>query len=187
MVNTLLVTGMHREELGFGDRVAERVDKNKVEILRVPLGISHERTGTDDEFYYLVNHRELYLQLRQQVKRRYVLVIDLHCGLSDGSVHADVFSHDDSLLKCMGDAVTSRCLGDKVKLIKIIGEEGLKAHKLICAGHPGARTWIPEEVWNNHNFVYVGLEVYLSGDETGTAEECSFACELVEVLQSCRN
>jgi len=88
MVDTLLVTGIHREELDFGDQVATLLDREKIELIRIPQGISHERKG-NDPFYYNICHREIYLQLRQQIKSDCRLLIDLHCGLNEVSRCAD--------------------------------------------------------------------------------------------------
>lgn len=43
MSRTLLVTGIHREELRFGDRVAALVDPDQVEVLRIARALADKR------------------------------------------------------------------------------------------------------------------------------------------------
>jgi hypothetical protein len=91
----VLVTGIHREELAFGDRVAALVDPEQVDLLRIAHGISNARTGTDGRFYSDTEHREIYLQLRQQLRQqpqwRGFPLIDLHAGVDDHGPCADIY------------------------------------------------------------------------------------------------
>ena len=98
MVASLLVIGVHKEELAFGDHIARLIDNSQIEIMRIPSGISNKQTGTDDSFYYETEHREIYLQLRQQTRGRYRLLIDLHCGSNDAGHCADIYCHDRAFL-----------------------------------------------------------------------------------------
>ena len=86
----VVIIGAHREELEFGERVAEGLGP-QISVLRIPEGISGHRPRPDEVFYYETRHRELYLQLRQQLRGRYKLAIDLHRGLNQPGRCADVY------------------------------------------------------------------------------------------------
>jgi len=103
----VLIIGAHREELAFGERVAEGLDP-RIAVLRIPEGISGNRPRPDEVFYYETRHRELYLQLRQQIRGRYQLVLDLHRGLNQPGRCADVFCRDAALLGCVQRATQRR-------------------------------------------------------------------------------
>ena len=98
MNDTLLVTGIHRDELGFGDRVATVLPRGAVEVIRIPQGIPQPRRGPGEQFYSRTEHREIYLQLHQQVRGRYRLMIDLHKGLDETGRGAEIFCNDEALL-----------------------------------------------------------------------------------------
>jgi hypothetical protein len=185
-VETLLVTGIHREELAFGDRVAALMDKERTQVLRIPEGISHSRTGTDDLFYYNTRHREIYLQLRQQVKGYYRLLIDLHTGLNDSGRCADIYCRDESILQCVAEGSRQAGIGDQLRTVKILADsessDPPEDHQVI---EVGARTSIPKQIWNNRAFIYVGLEVYLPEGGVGTEEDWRFACDLIESVRAC--
>jgi len=186
MAETLLITGIHHEELAFGDRVSELCDHTQVDVMRVPQGISHARTGTDDEFYFATQHREIYLQLKQQVKSNYKLLIDLHCGLTENGLYAEIFTHDDDFIDCMTAQLTETGRQDQVRLIKIIAEFAKRSYTITADdSHPKARTWIPASIWNSHSFAYVGLEIYLSDQRQGTPNEWEFTRELISEIQHC--
>ena len=48
--DTVLVTGIHREELGFGDHVAALVNRGRVDIMRIPKGIPRAKTDPGKRF-----------------------------------------------------------------------------------------------------------------------------------------
>lgn len=186
MADTLLVIGIHREELAFGDRVADTLDQSAIDVMRIPAGISNSRTGADDAFYFKTRHREIYLQLHQQVKNRYRLLIDLHCGTRSQSRYAEIFSHEESLNGCLNAVIAKMGWSGQVRVIKIIAQgitsidNGVKHEK-----DPKAITWIPEKVWADRTFRYVGLEVYLADGDLGTPSDWSFARELIEAIRGC--
>ncbi len=185
-METLLVTGIHREELAFGDRVATLLDTKNIQVLRIPEGISHSRTGTDDLFYYNTRHREIYLQLRQQVKGHYRLLIDLHTGLNDSGRCADVYCRDEAVLRCMAERSGATATGGQLRLVKILGDfeagnEGAGRKEIDV----GARTSIPEQIWNDRSFVYLGLEIYLEDEGDGAMEDWRFACDLIGIVRDC--
>ena len=186
MLETLLVIGIHREELGFGDRVAALLNSDHIQVMRIPKGISHARTGANSLFYYKTLHREIYLQLWQQAKGHYRLLIDLHCGLNDDGRCADIYCRDERLLHCVTRLTSHTDLGERLRLVKILAGSEVK--------HPTeysddievtALTSIPEQIWNSRSLIYVGLEIYLKEEGEGAAEDWHFARDLIEILQNC--
>ena len=180
---TLLVVGIHREELHFGDHVAALVDPSQIAVLRIPTGIPQARTGNDDAFYSNTQHREIYLQLRQQVKGRYRLLIDLHCGLDQSGRSADVFCHQEQLLGFLGEHLP-RNDSHPVRLIKIVGQSGPVGPDRNATVEAGARTWIPKKIWDDDNPLYVGLEIYLPAAGDGNASDWQFALRLIGVIHA---
>jgi hypothetical protein len=186
MADALLVTGIHREELGFGDRVAALVDRQRLDVLRIPEGISHTRDGPDRLFYYNTRLREIYLQLRQQVKGRYRLLIDLHSGLNEEGHCADLYCADPRILHCAAQRSERTAMRQRLRLVKILA--GSERHDPAEDGADidvGARTEIPERIWNRRDPLYVGLESYLAEQGEGTAEDWRFARDLIEILLTC--
>ncbi len=186
MMRTLLVTGIHREELSFGDRVSDLLDTQSIQVLRIPQGISHARSGTDDLFYYNRRHREIYLQLRQQVKGHYRLLLDLHCGLNDSGPCADLYCRDRQILRCIAHRSKQVSIGEKLRLVKILRDTEI-SEPYNHSGETiiGARTPIPEQLWNDRITIYVGLEIYLKEEGEGSMQDWLFARDLIELLQAC--
>ena len=191
----VLVVGAHREELAFGERVAEGLDPVTATVLHIPEGISGHRPRPDEIFYYETRHRELYLQLRQQIRGRYELVIDLHRGVNQGGRCADVFCRDTGLLRCVQLAALRR-YGDDVgnRLVRTVPlASGTQSHKAETPGttarggaEPFGKTVIPEIVWDSEEFLYVGLEIYLTCEDEGQADDWGFARWLIHTVVACQ-
>lgn len=190
--DVVLVIGVHREELAFGERVAEELNPQAVAVLRIPEGISGRRPRPDERFYYEARHREIYLQLLPQVKGRFRLMIDLHTGIDQFGRCADVYCGDAVLLSCIEQAVTSHSRGDEavpaVRIVPLMPREQRSARR---AGEsrnnePFGETIIPPSVWDSEAFIYVGLEIYLTEDgAAGSPGDWAFAKRLVEAITGC--
>ena len=184
--DTLLVTGIHREELTFGDHVAALFDTDTIDIMRIPQGIPQTRSGTRNPFYCDTQHREIYLQLRQQIKGRYRLLIDLHCGINESGRCADIFCHDKPFLACLSKQPAIAGAVPAVRLINIV-ESNAHTHENdrgeIAAAD--AYTRIPREVWSDDNCIYVGIEIYLPQDNDGTEEDWHFSRTLIDNIRVC--
>ena len=74
-----MVIGVHREELAFGDKVAEALDESRFALLRIAHGLSARRPRPDEQDRYLANHALLYHQIAERVEPSHRLLIDLHC------------------------------------------------------------------------------------------------------------
>ena len=200
MSKAIIVIGIHQEELAFGERVAELLEKAGIDVLRIEQGLSSRKPVFDDLFYYTTRHQEIYLQLRQQIKKRYDLLIDLHSGINESGVCADVFSKHIDLLDCL-KTVSKKCsnircpLPDPIRLTRIIEDsekiddpaEGNEevGTKIQDQGYPFCLTVIPQAVWASKDFIYVGLEIYLPRPGAGTMEDWRFTAEIVKSILKC--
>ena len=184
--DTVLVTGIHREELGFGDHVAALVNRGRVDIMRIPKGIPRAKTDPGKRFYSAAQHREIYLQVLQQVKGRYRLMIDLHRGLDEAGRCADVFCHDETFLQCLCPKLRELPNDGNVNLVRIIASNKRIARPdTASVADAQARTWIPPRIWLCTWPLYVGLEVYLTTDSDGQENDWAFAHLLIGTLLAC--
>ena len=183
MSPAVLVTGIHREELGFGDRVAALVDPRQVEVLRIAHGISNARTGADDRFYSDAAHREIYLQLRQQIRQqpqwRGSPLIDLHAGVDEHGPCADIYSANEALLSCLDTRLRP---DPRVRLVRIV-DKPLPADD--SSADAVAHTRIPRSLWDGQDWLYVGLEIYLARPGDGGPDACWLASELIGHICQC--
>ncbi len=186
----VVIIGAHREELGFGERVAEGLGPH-ISVLRIPEGISGHWPRPDEVFYYETRHRELYLQLRQQIRGRYPLVIDLHRGINQPGRCADVYCRDAELLRCVQLAALRRYGRDTgARLVRTVqlasrsspGRPGFGADSAGLSAGPFGRTVIPAGVWDSTEFLYVGLEIYLTCEGQGEVDDWGFARWLIRTV-----
>lgn len=182
----LLIIGIHREELAFGERVAEGLGPELIDLLRIPAGISGRRPQPDQVFYYELRHRELYLQIKAQIHGRYSLVVDLHCGLDQAGPCADVISRDTGLLACVERQATERFgATPRSRPVRAVLLEG-QASNPSPPGVARGRTVIPPGVWDDPALCYVGLEVYLRRPGTGDERDWALARWLTRAVLACR-
>jgi len=200
MSKPILAIGIHKEELAFGERVAELLDGSMISVLRIEQGLSNKKPIFDDLFYYTTRHLEIYLQLCQQVKKRYDLLIDLHSGINESGACADIFCKHVNMLDCLKTISKQysniRCpLYGPIRLIRIIEDSEKNDDpaerneemdtKIRDQGYPICRTVIPRAVWASKDFVYVGLEIYLPRPDAGTMKDWQFTTEIVEYILKC--
>ena len=182
----LLIIGVHREELAFGERVAEGLGPELIDLLRIPEGISGRRPHPDQVFYYELQHRELYRQIKDQIHGHYSLVVDLHCGLDQAGPCADVISRDTGLLVCVERQATERfgtTPGSRpVRAVVLEGQASTSSPPGVAQG----RTVIPPGVWDDPAFCYVGLEVYLRRPGAGDERDWALARWLIRAVLACR-
>lgn len=95
---TLLVIGIHREELAFGAAVAAGLDRGRFDVLKIPDGLSGRHPRADQRFNFDTLRRALYLQLLPHIQTRHKWVIDLHTGLDPQGPCADIYSWDTARL-----------------------------------------------------------------------------------------
>ena len=182
----ILVIGVHREELPFGDRVAAGLDPSLVEVLRIPEGLSGRRPRQDEVFHYETLHRELYRQLLEQIRGRYPMMLDLHCGLDEDGPLADLISGDARLLACVRDRAGERfgrAEGDRV-MRPVLLERRADAPALPTA--VSAHTVIPPEIWNDSTFEYLAIEIFLRSRGAGEEADWELARWLIRTVVACR-
>jgi hypothetical protein len=167
---TLLVIGIHREELAFGQAVAAELDPATVEVLAIPEGLSGRHPRADQRFHWDTLHRALYLQLRPHVHPHHRLLIDLHTGIDQAAPCADLYSRDPTRLAAL--LAHAQALAPPPRLITLGG----------TANAPGAQTVIPEVVWNDPDCLYVGMEIYLAEPGAGCVSERDYARALIAAL-----
>ena len=188
-VDALLVIGVHREELAFGEAVAsllaERGHLPGLELLRIPDGISGQHPRSDQRFHYELLHRAIYLQI-EETAVRHRLLIDLHRGEDDEGPCADVICGDDELLRCVREWEATADDGDfsfrddRIRTVHL-NNDGMAVAK----GATAARTVIPPEVWDSPDFLFVGLEIYLPVTGAGRRQDWEFAAKLVKRVVDC--
>jgi len=183
---TVLVIGVHREELAFGDQVVRGLDPSLADVLRIPRGLSGRNPRQDQRFYYETLHRELYHQLAVQIRGRYRLLLDLHCGLDESPPCADLISREPALLACVERRAAARFgeTGGSGYLRSVLLEEAPEARCLDTA--TPARTVIPRGVWSDPTFEYVGIEVYLASPGVGQPRDRELALWLIRSVIECR-
>lgn len=187
----VLVIGAHREELAFGEQVAAGLTEEPLDIYRIPMGISGRHPRQDQAFRYRVCHQELYLQMRQQLKGRYRILIDLHAGQDVNAPAADLLCHDPSLLACLRRRLSEHgatpIAGQRVRLIPLVDAEGPGfAAAASDPGRPVGRALIPRRVWSMEEPLYVAVEVFLKEPGVGRPEDWALARELVGHILRCR-
>lgn len=186
---TLLIIGVHVEELCFGERVAEGAKELGIDVLRIEHGLSNDRFLYANLFYYDTFLRELYLQTHMQIQGKYSLAIDLHTGFNQAGCCADVFCKETCVLDCLHSVLQNRLirgslLSKKVRLMKIVKDMAVRP-KLADPGYLPCKTFIPETVWDGRHYHYVGLEIYLPRPGQGSREDCLFARQLVKCIHEC--
>ncbi|MGD9919029.1 MAG: hypothetical protein AB7U46_13505 [Paenirhodobacter sp.] len=181
----LLVTGIHRVELAFGDHVAS--GPGMPQVMRIPHGIARPRRGPGDAFLSRTQHREIYLQLYQQIAGRYRLVIDLHQGLDEAGRSAEIFCNDSQFLARCEARLACRSDRLNARLVRIAapasGAETTPEPR--GATDAAAYTWIPRKLWEGRAPLYVGVEVYLPRDGEGEDDDWSFGRDLIGEICAC--
>lgn len=167
---TLLVIGIHREELAFGQAVAAGLADRRIDVLAIPEGLPGRHPRQDERFRHDTLHHELYLQLLPHARGRRLL-IDLHTGLDRQGPCADIYCRVPERFA----SLAARHTGAQAPRLVRLGAGG--------AGHfPDGSTIIPAEIWRNPHCLYVGLEIYLPQAGAGSAADQAYAGDLVRAL-----
>jgi hypothetical protein len=186
--DAVLVIGVHRAELSFGEAVADGLDRPELAVFRIPEGIRRARTAPGAEVRSRAEHREIYLQLAQQIGRGPRLLLDLHAGLDETRRAADLFCHDPGALRALDARLRAAGRRSEVRLLRIVEGRGAGGAADGADGTDGtARTWIPKAVWGAPRPLYVGLEVYLAGEGAGGPTDWGFARALIGAIAAAGN
>lgn len=181
VARALLVIGIHRQELAFGQRVARalRAVSAPIDVLEIPEGLSGQRPRPDELFRYETLHKALYGQLLPHVQPAHRLVIDLHTGEDAAGPCADLFSARPALRDCLRQALAPGWRAPGVA-------DAVRVRVLPLGGdaRSPARTEIPPQVWNSARFDYLAIEVYLA-DAGPTEPAVALATALVLAASAC--
>ena len=182
-----LIIGVHREKLAFALKVVQQLDSN-IHVIRIESGLSHERSLYRSGFYHSTAHREMYLQLHQQLKGKMDFVIDLHTGINETGRCADILTADTEVLQNMKkqlDTIVHHTLSPpgEEHLYRITEPDEHKKNRI--STFPVCHTIIPKRVWDGGVYVYADLEIYLHGADEGTLVDCEYAAQLIRML--CRS
>lgn len=181
----VLIIGVHRDELAFGDKVVAGLEPSLIDILRIPEGLTGRHPRQDQMFHYEIRHRELYYQLLGQIRGRYSMAIDLHCGLNEDGSCADLIATDRLLLAGVqrhAIAQFGKSEGNRILRPVLLGS-GSDAHS---PEYPiRAHTIIPAEFCNAPTFAYAGIEIYLTSRGSGTASEWELTRWLIRTVIKC--
>jgi len=186
--DTALVVGIHKEELAFGQQVARLMEGNGVHIVMIDNGLSHDRSYYRSGFYHSTAHREMYLQLHQQlIQKKVALVIDLHTGINETGRCADILSANTILLKKIDlllDKVEKHTFSapgeERLYEITLIDEKKKDMNDSFSACH----TIIPQKIWDSREYTYAGLEIYLRDAGEGFTSDWEYAAGLIRMLKS---
>lgn len=181
---TLLVIGIHREEQAFGERGAAGLKPEEAAVLRIGEGLSGRHPRADQRFHYDTLHRELYHQLLAHVRQgAYRLVIDLHTGMDREGPCADIYCGDGALRGCVEQELhhAGPVIGHPARIVPFVSATGPVAD----VEGPRAAGVMSERVWNNPDFIYVGLEIYLPEDRSPQTGDWDYARRLVRLLADC--
>lgn len=170
---TLLVIGIHREELAFGAAVAAGIDTGGIDVLKIPEGLPGRHPRPDERFQHDTLHRALYLQLLPHVRGRYGRLIDLHAGFDADGPSADIYCRAP---ECLPPRLLA-AIQPAPRLVRL----GAPAED---ARFPNGKTVIPEEVWQASDFLYLGLEVYLPKVGAGSTADHWYARQVIQALAS---
>ncbi|MCW2306951.1 hypothetical protein [Rhodobium gokarnense] len=173
---TLLVIGVHRDERAFGEAVAKRLDPARFGVLRIAEGISGMRPQPEEREAFLLRHGALYGQILDHLEPYHRCLIDLHSGIDPQGLHADVFSGDPATLMRIGGAAAG--LAAPVRCIQLVADTAADAGD--AQAFPVALAEIPQAIWRQERFAYLGIEVYLAAPGAGTQAEAAFAERLIE-------
>ena len=166
---SLLVIGVHREELEFGRLVANALPSHAYEVLDIAQGLPGRLPRADEVFQLSTLHRELYHQLMPYTTN-HDLIVDLHTGIDQDGPCADLFCHDPQRLACL----TQDC--PNVRIVQLGDCQSSQCTR--------ALTVIPDELWDNPDCLYVGVEIYLSPNASALAACVEYAVGLLRVIQA---
>lgn len=183
-MNAVLVIGVHCEEFAFGLKAAQLIE-NDIQVVQVTSGLSHEKSLYLSGFYHSIAHREMYLQLHQQLKGKADLVIDLHTGINETGRCADILSADTCLLRTMKTRLETIVqhpfsLPGEERLYQITQLDG--QYERNDGPFPACHTIIPQQIWGGHDYIYAGLEIYLHEPGEGSMADCEYGVQLIRML-----
>ncbi len=183
---TGLVIGIHKKELDFGKQVAAILPETDIRTVQIDQGLPQQESFNRRGYYYSTFHREIYLQLHQQVKNKIDLMIDLHTGINESGRCADIFCNDDYMLEMIEKTLNKSKINfsedsQAVRLFKIT-DVSPKEPVSSSSSFPVCHTIIPGSVWESANYTYVGLEIYLQKAGKGKQADWDYGAKLAKII-----
>lgn len=180
--DTLIVIGVHKEELAFGEHVAERLDHSQFELLHIANGLSAKRPTPEELEQYLANHTSLYKQIGAHIKPYHRLMIDLHCRRK-ADVDADIFCADRQILDRVQSHCQTRGLVNLRSIQMISDRDAVSIAQDQSPERLYAKPELPECVWRAQDYCYVGLEIYIGQEGSGEQKDWLFTIKLLETIK----
>ena len=189
-IRTCLVIGVHKKELGFGRQVADLFGQTDIRVVRIDKGLPQQESFIGRGFYYGAFHREMYLQLHQQMKNKIDLLIDLHTGINETGRCADIYCGDRHLLGRLektlnGNETEFIDFSQAIRLFEITTVSSTVAAE--STGFPVCHTIIPSTVWKTARYSYVGLEIYLPKAGNGKQADWVYGADIIDGIIKAKN
>lgn len=189
MFRTGLVIGVHQQERAFGERVVKGIHEKNIEVIRIQNGLVRGSDWKNRSSFHGSDLHKLYLWIHQQVCGKYDLVVDLHCGSTEGKWSADILAEEIGFLDFLHagakDIFQDRyALPDTIRLVRIVSDIASQSdifsyRYLVC------KPFIPEEVAKKAHYRYVGIEIYLSAGGKGCREDYRLSRRLLRAIHKC--
>ena len=185
IIRTGLVIGIHKKELDFGRQVAANLPETDIKIVQIDQGLPQQESFNGRGYYYSTFHREIYLQVHQQVKNKIDLMIDLHTGINESGRCADIFCSDERLLSRIKKTLNKSKvnLSENSQAVRLFEITTVSSEKhAASSSFPVCHTIIPGCIWESAPYSYVGLEIYLQEPGKGKQDDWHYGAGLVEVI-----
>ena len=187
---TVLVVGVHQRERDYGQNVARILSDSDIKMLCIDKGLPQKTEFDGNPLYYSAYLREIYLQLHQQIKKKFGLMIDLHTGINETERCADIFCSDTKLLDKIDKLLRKNTNNDfsddgPIHLIKITEKTSRKKNirrKKPQNIYPICHSGIPKCVWKTNKYLYIGLEIYLQNPGKGTEKDWRYGSWLINTI-----
>jgi hypothetical protein len=175
----LLIAGVHRQELEFGQKVIDllQLQKCPLDMLIIPQGLSNQFDSVMDTLYRR-QHEEMYHQIKGHIKKRHSLIIDLHAGCSE-SFSIDLFSSQAQQYPCLKTEIIKKIIPE-ARAVNIKANLEIQKDK-----HLTSYTILPKSIWKNNKFIYVGIEVYLEAYSSGNEADIQRSANMIDYLVQC--
>lgn len=180
----LLVIGVHREELAFGDQLVSGLAGQMIDVLRIPSGLSARRPRADQLADYRANHASLYDQIGDHLQPAHEIMIDLHCSVG-ACPDMDIICADTGFLQMLREACGhTKGLRDAIlRTIQMVSDEDLRDHdRFEDEAQLFMKPDLPPSIWKARKPLYVGLEIYLQEEGAGTPRDWQLGRSLIQLI-----
>lgn len=183
-MRTLVVIGVHREELAFGDQVALGLDGQMIDVLRIPRGLSARRPRADQLATYRARHARLYEQICDHLQPIHGIVIDLHCSIGADPVMDIICANAGYLATLQECCKHAEGLQDAiVRTIQMVSDDDIHEHEDVESGSQlFMKPDLPSSIWKARRPLYIGLEIYLQEEGAGICQDWQRSQSLIQII-----